>query len=705
MKVFRTGLLDAADAADIGIPAAPLQRLHADPAAARDRGCAGGKRRARRARSTRSTRRRCSATARTRSCSRVPHGAAAKLAARGRVDASALGARREPDREPARPLRPRASSTSRSRPRSARRCSSSSTARPRPARARASSSRSRSRTRSTRSARRSRRCARALPARRSSGCSRPRAGRRCSTSRSRTSRARRSAPRRARAASVPARSRGVRGLYLAGAWTDTGWPATMEGAVRSGLAAARAALSGLALGAPRRGRRPRDVTRRTTADERRAPSALERGREHLLSLQHPDGCWKGELETNVTIDAEDLFLRHHLGILEPRARPRRPRAGSARSSATTGAWRDVLRRAGRPLDHGRGVRRAAARRRRPATPTHMRRAAALVRELGGVEAHARLHADVALAARALVVERRAGDPAGADPAAAARAALDLRLRLLGAADDRRAPVCCALRPATPAPFAIDELLTGAAPAAPPADAWSRTFELLDRGAPPLRAPADRRRCAAARCAAAERWIVDRQERDGSWGGIQPPWVWSIIALHALGLPARPPGARARVRRASTRFTVEDERRPPARGVPVAGVGHGARRDRAPRRRAAAPSTRRSSARPSGSPAARCSSAATGRCAGRSSPAGGFPFEFANDNYPDVDDTAVVVLALRRAAGDRFTAPVRARARVGARDAEPRRRLGRVRRREHERARERGCRSATSARSPTRRAPT
>jgi len=32
------------------------------------------------------------------------------------------------------------------------------------------------------------------------------------------------------------------GLYLAGAWTDTGWPATMEGAARSGEAAA-AALS------------------------------------------------------------------------------------------------------------------------------------------------------------------------------------------------------------------------------------------------------------------------------------------------------------------------------------------------------------------------------------------------------------------------------------------------------------------------------
>jgi squalene-associated FAD-dependent desaturase len=33
------------------------------------------------------------------------------------------------------------------------------------------------------------------------------------------------------------------GLYLAGAWTATGWPATMEGAVRSGNAAAQAALS------------------------------------------------------------------------------------------------------------------------------------------------------------------------------------------------------------------------------------------------------------------------------------------------------------------------------------------------------------------------------------------------------------------------------------------------------------------------------
>jgi squalene-associated FAD-dependent desaturase len=44
----------------------------------------------------------------------------------------------------------------------------------------------------------------------------------------------------------------VAGLYVAGAWTDTGWPATMEGAVRSGVAAAREALvgAGRSLGLP-----------------------------------------------------------------------------------------------------------------------------------------------------------------------------------------------------------------------------------------------------------------------------------------------------------------------------------------------------------------------------------------------------------------------------------------------------------------------
>ena len=40
----------------------------------------------------------------------------------------------------------------------------------------------------------------------------------------------------------PKQETGIRGMFLAGDWTDTGWPATMEGAVRSGYLAAEAVL-------------------------------------------------------------------------------------------------------------------------------------------------------------------------------------------------------------------------------------------------------------------------------------------------------------------------------------------------------------------------------------------------------------------------------------------------------------------------------
>jgi squalene-associated FAD-dependent desaturase len=40
----------------------------------------------------------------------------------------------------------------------------------------------------------------------------------------------------------PKQETSVRGLFLAGDWTDTGWPSTMEGAVRSGYLAAEAVL-------------------------------------------------------------------------------------------------------------------------------------------------------------------------------------------------------------------------------------------------------------------------------------------------------------------------------------------------------------------------------------------------------------------------------------------------------------------------------
>ncbi|MCW3840535.1 hypothetical protein ONA70_10550, partial [Micromonospora yasonensis] len=54
---------------------------------------------------------------------------------------------------------------------------------------------------------------------------------------------------------------------------------------------------------------PTDGTRRVPARE-----ALRRACDHLLELQDEAGWWKGELATNVTMDAEDLLLRQFLGI-------------------------------------------------------------------------------------------------------------------------------------------------------------------------------------------------------------------------------------------------------------------------------------------------------------------------------------------------------------------------------------------------------
>ena len=62
-------------------------------------------------------------------------------------------------------------------------------------------------------------------------------------------------------------------------------------------------------------------------------------------------------------------------------------------------------------------------------------------------------------------------------------------------------------------------------------------ELREIGARPGEtrpAAAPGRAAAAARSPPAERWVKERQEADGSWGGIQPPWVWSIVMLAALG---------------------------------------------------------------------------------------------------------------------------------------------------------------------------
>jgi len=90
-----------------------------------------------------------------------------------------------------------------------------------------------------------------------------------------------------------------------------------------------------------------------------ALTCLRRAIDALAALQRPQGWWKGELETNVTIDAEDLLLREFLGIrtaeLTGVVGALDPVAPSARTDVG-----ELPRRPARPLDQRRGLRRAPA---------------------------------------------------------------------------------------------------------------------------------------------------------------------------------------------------------------------------------------------------------------------------------------------------------------------------------------------------------
>src|SRR4051794_4536492 len=261
-----------------------------------------------------------------------------------------------------------------------------------------------------------------------------------------------------------------------------------------------------------------------------ARRALTRGAEHLRALQHPDGWWKGELESNVTIDAEDLFVRHYLRILTPEQKSSTARWIRSRQRYD-GSWATFF---GGPPDLSTTVEAYVALRLAGDSERadHMRRASDLVRDLGGVE-RTRVFTRMWLSLLGLWSWEEVPALPPEQILLPPRAPLSIYSFGCWARQTLVAlSIASALKPSVAVPFGIRELKTGATIETanePPARAPTAPARAL----PPYEhkpiAPLRRRALRAA-----ERWIVDRQEADGSWGGIQPPWVWSIIALHALG---------------------------------------------------------------------------------------------------------------------------------------------------------------------------
>ena len=369
-------------------------------------------------------------------------------------------------------------------------------------------------------------------------------------------------------------------------------------------------------------------------------------REHLLALQHPDGWWKGELETNVTMDAEDLLLREFLGIREP-GETGRAAIWIRSQQREDGSWSNFR---GGPGDLSTTVEAYVALRLAGDDPEaeHMRAASAFARAGGGLE-ETRVFTHIWMALF------------GAWPWEQVPA-LPPELMLLPswvplnpydfACWARQTIVALSVvlsyRPVRPLPFALDEL-RGPRPWTPPpaGSLGGRAMLALDRVLHRYqRRPVGFVRDLALR--KAERWIAARQEGDGSWGGIQPPWVYSLIALHLRGYPLDHPAMKGGLDGLAT-FTIDDDdgaRRLEACQSPVwdtalalvALADAGVPGDDDAVVRAAdwlldeqiLARGDWSVKRPDLEP-------------------GGWAFEFANANYPDVDDTAEVILALRTVA--------------------------------------------------------
>ncbi|MCY4194719.1 MAG: squalene--hopene cyclase [bacterium] len=376
-----------------------------------------------------------------------------------------------------------------------------------------------------------------------------------------------------------------------------------------------------------------------------AQQCLDRARDRLLSLQDIKGWWKDELETNVCIEAEDLFLREFLGIAD--AETTRKTANWIRhSQRADGTWSTFYQG---PADLSVTVEAYWALRYAgdPADAAHMVKAADYIRSEGGLEA-SRVFTRIWMALFGLW----RWEDLPALPPEVILLPKQVPLNIYDFACWARQTVVAltvvgAHRPVRPMGISLDEIRTGAVPAekkpAPPATV-ARWFQRLDKGLHHYENRPNRRvREWALR--RAEQWIITRQEADGCWGGIQPPWVYSLLALYVRGYSLHHPilaqglagfdnwtiieddmrrleccqspvwdSCLALVALADAGLDADDEQMVAGAGwlldqeVQVVG-------DWAEKRPHLAP--------------------------------GGWAFEFENSFYPDLDDTAEVALALRR----------------------------------------------------------
>ncbi|MFQ5690024.1 MAG: squalene--hopene cyclase [Gemmatimonadota bacterium] len=380
-------------------------------------------------------------------------------------------------------------------------------------------------------------------------------------------------------------------------------------------------------------------------------SAIERARENLLSLQRSDGHWCGELEADTVLESEYILLLHFLGR-SGEERAKKAAESIRRRQLPEGGWAIY---AGGPPEISASVKGYFVLKLMgdPADAPHMVRARRAILELGGVEAcntYTKIYLAMfgqydwyrcpAIPPEMMLLPQ--GFFFNVQAISSWSRGIFVPLSVIWA----HRPICL-----VPPSAGIDELFVGGAPRPVNRNSetarerrWRYVFNGIDRGVKLLeRSRLNPLRRRALR--AAEEWIERRAAMSDGLAAIFPAMVNTVFAFRCLGHPVDHSVIRSQLD-ALQRHELDlgDTLRIQPALSPVWDTAQAVNTlvvtGLDPRHPALAKAARWLVSREVKHPG-------DWRHANPEGTVGGWYFEYANEFYPDCDDTAEVLIALAR----------------------------------------------------------